>query len=131
MRLASACVLALLSSPALAEDMPGMNMGRMPGMSDMPGMAHTGVLGNYPMTREATGTAWQPDAASHHGIHFQAGDWLLMAHARFVGAYDTQSGPRGDDKTFLSGTILGTARRDFDNGDTLNLRAHFSIDPFM
>ena len=27
--------------------------------------AMTGALGRYPMTREASGTAWQPDASEH------------------------------------------------------------------
>ena len=30
--------------------------------------AMTGALGPYPMAREASGTAWQPDASEHGGI---------------------------------------------------------------
>jgi hypothetical protein len=48
-----------------------------------------------------------------------------------VGVYDSQNGPRGDDKTFLEGMLMGAARRDFANGDKLNFRAMLSPDPFM
>lgn len=107
-------------------DMSGMNM---PG-TDM-AMPSTGILGNYPMTRDASGTSWQPDAAEHHGLHAMAGDWMLMGHLTLVGVYDTQSGPRGDDKTFLEGMAMGSARRNFGDGDTLNFRAMLSPEPFM
>ena len=115
-------------APAAAAQDP--SMADMPGM-DMPGMAETGTLGNYPMSRDASGTSWQPDAASHRGIHLMAGDWAVMLHARLVGVYDTQSGPRGDDQAFFAGMAMAAARRDFENGDTLNLRAMLSPDPFM
>ncbi len=116
-------------------DMPGMDMPDMPGMNmpgmEMPGMAMTGTLGNYPMTRDASGTSWQPDAASHAGIHLMADDWAVMLHARLVGVYDSQSGPRGGTEDFFAGMAMAAARRDFANGDTLNLRAMLSPDPFM
>ena len=70
----------------------------MAGM-DHGGMAMTGLFGGYAMSREASGTSWQPEAAGHHGIHLMAGDWMLMGHATLSGIYDYQSGPRGDDHT--------------------------------
>ncbi len=133
-------------------DMPGMTMpmpeqkksgpdektasppaGDMQGMSgmEMSDMASTGLLGSYPMTRDASGTSWQPDAAEHHGIHAMLDDWMLMGHMRLVGVYDTQSGPRGADQTFLAGMLMGAARRDFGADDTLNFRVMLSPEPFM
>jgi hypothetical protein len=109
---------------------PSSNMGGMD-MANMDGMAATGIFGAYPMTRDASGTSWQPDAARHQGIHAMLGDWMLMGHARFTGVYDSQSGPRGADSTYLAGMLMGMARRDFADGDTLNLRAMLSPDPFM
>ena len=41
----------------------------------------TGALGPYAMSREASGTAWQPDASPHRGVHVMAGDWMVMGHA--------------------------------------------------
>jgi hypothetical protein len=99
----------------------------------MPGMDHemTGALGRYAMSREASGTAWQPDASSHGGIHVTAGDWMLMGHLALNAVYDRQQGPRGDDMGFVSGMAMGMARRDFGETGTLQLRAMLSPDPLM
>ncbi len=90
----------------------------------------TGALGAYPMRREASGTAWQPDASTHGGLHATAGDWTLMGHLTLNAVYDWQEGPRGDEMGFVSGMIMGMARRDLGNG-TLQFRAMLSPDPFM
>ena len=36
-------------------------------------MEMTGALGRYPMAREASGTAWQPDSSKHGGLHLMTG----------------------------------------------------------
>jgi hypothetical protein len=69
--------------------------------------AMTGALGSYTMTREASGTAWQPDASPHAGAHVRAGRWSLMGHATLFGVYDRQGGPRGGEKGFVSGMAMG------------------------
>jgi hypothetical protein len=89
-----------------------------------------GALGPYPMAREASGTAWEPDASEHGGIHIMTGDWTLMAHGILDLVNDHQSGPRGDDKTFFSGMLMGMARRPVGNG-TLQFKAMLSPDPLM
>jgi len=113
-------------------------MGQMPmdhGSMQMGGhadhaMAMTGVLGSYPMERESSGTAWQPDTSEHAGLHIMSGDWTLMAHGVVNLVYDHQSGPRGDDKLFASGMLMGMARRPLGNG-TLQFKAMVSPDPLM
>jgi hypothetical protein len=90
----------------------------------------TGALGPYPMTRESSGTAWQPDASEHGGLHVMSGDWTLMAHGLLNLVYDHQSGRRGDDKAIASGMLMGTARRPLGIG-TLQLKAMVSPDPLM
>ena len=95
------------------------------------GMSMTGALGPYSMSREASGTSWQPDSSSHGGVHAMAGDWMLMGHALLNGVYDWQQGPRGDTDTFISGMLMGMADRHFDSGDTLQFRAMLSPDPLM
>lgn len=110
--------------------MPGMDHGDMRGM-DHAAQAMTGALGSYPMTREASGTSWQPDASEHGGVHVMRGDWMLMGHALLNGVHDRQEGPRGDDKTFVSGMVMGAAKRQFANGDALQFRAMLSPDPLM
>jgi hypothetical protein len=90
-----------------------------------------GALGDYPMARDSSGTAWQPDATLHAMGHVMRGDWTLMGHLRLDGVYDWQEGPRGDEKTFLAGMAMGSARRDLASGNALTLRAMLSPDPFM
>ena len=92
-----------------------------------------GALGSYPRTREASGTAWQPDSSPHGGVHVEAGDWELMGHALLNAVFDRQQGPRGGDGTFVAGTIMGNARRNFSDGSggVLQLRAMLSPEPLM
>ncbi|HEY3696448.1 hypothetical protein [Phenylobacterium sp.] len=118
--------------PASEHDMSEMDHGDMPGM-DMDHVAPemTGALGAYPMTREASGTAWRPDASVHAGVHVMRGGWMLMGHALLNGVYDRQGGRRGDEMAFVSGMVMGMARRELAGGDTLQLRAMLSPDPLM
>lgn len=88
------------------------------------------AFGPYPMQREASGTAWQPDNSVHQGLMRTSGDWTLMAHGVLNLVYDHQSGLRGDDKAFASGMLMGMARRPLGDG-TLQFRAMVSPDPLM
>lgn len=94
------------------------------------GHAMTGALGGYAMSREASGTAWQPDASLHGGLHANAGDWMLMGHLMLNGVYDWQQGPRGGEMGFVSGMAMGMARRPLGQG-TLQFRAMLSPEPLM
>lgn len=119
-------------APAPADPHAGHDMSLM--QRDNHGADHgamTSPLGAWPMTRDASGTSWQPDLSRHGGVHWNRGDWSFMSHAQINLVYDQQNGPRGDDKTFVSGMIMGSARRDFADGSTLNLRAMLSPDPLM
>jgi hypothetical protein len=89
------------------------------------------ALGPYRASREASGTAWQPDASGHEGLHVSAGGWTLMGHAMLHAVYDWQEGPRGGEKVFVSGMAMGMAKRRFANGDVLQLKASLSPDPLM
>jgi len=133
-------VPAALSAPSSGNGaMGGMKMDDMPGMNhDMPGMDHGamdmpmhGLLGGYGMSREASGTSWQPQAAPHSAIHLMADDWSLMLHGKVSGIADWQSGPRGDDQVFSTSMVMAMASKDLANGDTLGLKAMLSGDPFM
>ena len=102
----------------------------MPGMEHGHGMAMTGTLGAYPTEREFSGTAWQPDRSEHRGLMINSGEWTLMAHGVLNLVYDHQSGPRGANKAFASGMLMGMAQRPLGNG-TLQLKAMVSPDPLM
>ncbi len=94
------------------------------------GAAMTGALGSYPMAREASGTAWQPDASEHGGIHLGSGDWSFMVHGNVDLIHSWQERPRGDSKTFVAGMLMGMARRPIGDG-TLQFKAMVSPDPLM
>jgi hypothetical protein len=110
---------------------PGGDHGAMSGTShEHGGMEMKGFLGPYPITREGSGTSWLPDSTPHEGVMAMYGDWMLMGHALINGVYDHQGGPRGGDKTFASGMLMGMAERPLGDG-TLGFRAMLSPDPFM
>jgi len=132
-----------------AKQMPGMEMPQqattqqapmgqsLMGQMQMPAgehtgheMAMTGALGPYGMTRESSGTAWQPDTSEHMGLMTIEGGWRLMAHGVLNLVYDHQSGPRGDGKAFASGMLMGMAQHPIGSG-TLQLKAMLSPEPLM
>ena len=130
-----AVTFVLLSFPlcVLADDMPMNHSGMDMSQEDQPAHQHMmmhGMYGAYPMTREASGTAWQPDSSPHEGIHRMPGPWMLMVHGFVTGIYDDQYGPRGATKFFSSSMLMVMAQRELGPG-TLGLRSMLSLDPAM
>ncbi|HEY6195978.1 MAG TPA: hypothetical protein VI504_13130 [Candidatus Eisenbacteria bacterium] len=108
-------------------DRAGMDMAGMD-MSHASHAAMHGMYGPYPMTREASGTAWQPDAAEHRGLHVPHGEWTLMLHGMANLVQDHQGGPRGADKLFADNMLMAMAQRPL-GAATLGLRAMLSAEP--
>lgn len=132
----TACVVRLLAMIALTLRPAGaFAASALPADDDdSADEAHMGTraaLGAYPMTREASGTSWQPDSSVHEGLHTAVGDWMVMSHALLNGVYDDQQGPRGGDKTFVSGMLMSAATRVLPSDDIVRLRAMLSPDPLM
>ncbi|HEV2321946.1 MAG TPA: hypothetical protein VGT42_06225, partial [Gammaproteobacteria bacterium] len=94
------------------------------------GMAMPGSLGAYPMSRESSGTSWQPDATPMPGIMSVEGDWMIMVHGYLNQVRDHQGGPRGDTKDFSNSMLMLMADRSW-GADTLGLRSMLSLDPLM
>jgi hypothetical protein len=115
--------------PHAGHDMTAMAKDDMAGME----MSHTmtGALGPYPMTREASGTSWQPDASAHEGLQVMRGPWMVMVHGVLNGVYSWQGGPRGDEKAFAPGMLMAMAQRPLGDAGTLQLRGMVSPDPLM
>jgi hypothetical protein len=90
----------------------------------------TSALGPYSMSREGSGTSWQPDATPMDRLHVRQGEWSVMAHGLVNVIYDKQSGPRGDDKAFTQSMAMLMGNRPLGRG-TLGLRAMVSLDPTM
>jgi hypothetical protein len=92
---------------------------------DMPGL-----YGSYAMTREASGTSWQPDSTPMPGIQGMEGGWMTMAHGFVNAIYDQQGGARGTSQTFSASMLMLMARRELDRG-AFGLRLMLSGDPLM
>lgn len=90
----------------------------------------TGILGNYDMMRDASGTSWQPESSAMDMIHGILGDWATMLHGYAFGIYDYQGGPRGGNKLFSESMLMGAAQTNIASG-RLTLRAMLSLDPLM
>jgi hypothetical protein len=99
--------------------MAGMDMGMMP---------MNGFYGPYPMSREASGTAWQPESARHEGVHVMSGKWMAMFHGFADLVYDAQGGDRGDITWFSGNMGMAMAQRPLGSG-TLGLRTMLSLEP--
>jgi hypothetical protein len=92
--------------------------------------AMQGMYGAYAMTREASGTSWQPDSSPHEGIMAMPGEWMTMIHGDVNLIYDDQGGPRGDSKAFSTSMLMVMGQRPVGVG-TLGLRGMVSADPLM
>ena len=99
-------------------------------MNGMAGHSMVGALGPYGMTRDASGTAWQPDSSPMLAIMGNLGGWSTMIHGFATAVHDSQGGPRGDTKTFVASMAMLAAQRPVGPG-VLTLRAMGSLDPLM
>jgi hypothetical protein len=54
----------------------------------MPAMIMPGWYGPYPMSREASGTSWQPDSTPMEGLHWMGDLWSTMWHGLANLIYD-------------------------------------------
>jgi hypothetical protein len=98
--------------------------------SDLPGASMPALFGPYTMTREASGTSWQPDSTPMSGLMYVGGEWMTMWHGLANLIYDHQGGPRGAAKTFSNSMLMFMARRALPGG-ALGLRLMVSADPLM
>ena len=97
-------------------------------MKDMSSQDMRMEFGGIPDSRDASGTAWQPDATPMHAHHMMNGDWATMVHYNVFLAYDDQSGPRGDEQiNSINWLMLMATKRDADN--ELTFRGMFSLEP--
>jgi hypothetical protein len=93
------------------------------------------ALGSYAMTRDSSGTSWQPEATPLTGKMWMGDSllgesWMVMANAALNVIYDDQGGRRGDTKTFANSMGMLMASRPLGSG-IFGLRTMVSLDPFM
>jgi hypothetical protein len=79
-------------------------------------------------SREASGTAWQPDVTPMYAIHSQQGAWVLMFHGNAHLQFIQEGGGRGDEQVGSINWAMGMARRQVADGP-LTLRGMMSLEP--
>jgi hypothetical protein len=89
-----------------------------------------GLDGAYPMSREGSGTSWQPDSTPTSGLHAMRGAWMTMVHGQADLVYDDQGGPRGATQSFSTSMLMFMARRELSDA-AFGLRVMASTDPVM
>lgn len=94
------------------------------------GMAAT--LPSAPMTRDGSGTSWNPDATPMEALHGSLGGWMTMLHGAITPRVTAQdvfgSGSRGATKVGAPNWLMGMAHRPV-GPLHLTLRGMISLDP--
>ena len=79
-------------------------------------------------TREASGTAWQPDTTPVNAVHFMSDDWMFMAHGLAFVGWDHQATRRGNDLFMSTNWGMLMAQHELLGGQ-LSLRTMLSLEP--
>jgi hypothetical protein len=96
----------------------------------MPDMQMPGLLGSYPLARDASGTSWQPDSTPMAGVMDMGETWMTMWHGSANLVEDAQGGPRGGSQLFSNSMLMFMGRRDVASG-AVGGRVMISADPLM
>ncbi len=99
----------------------------------MPGMSHA-YSRSLPMSRNGSGTAWQPDQTPMYMWMQHKGPWMLMYHGAAYGRYTSQNfnhdGARGQHSAADGPNWFMTmAQRSIGQRGLLNLSLMMSLDP--
>ena len=98
--------------------------------ADSMDMQMAALYGPYDMSREGSGTSWQPDSTPVSGLMSMHDKWSGMIHGFADLIYDDQGGARGATQTFSTSMLMLMARRELTDG-AFGLRLMVSGDPFM
>ena len=90
-----------------------------------------GFYGDYDMTREGSGTSWQPQSTPMSGLMGTRGDWVGMADGvRRTSSTTTRAARAARTETFSTSMLMLMARRELSDG-AFGLRLMLSADPLM
>jgi hypothetical protein len=130
----SVSALVLFAAPALAQDHSQMDHSQhAPDTVAEKDSCFTITSCAPPISAaEGSGTARLPgNEGGMHGLHLPVSDdWMVMAHGYAWGVYTNQSGPRGDDKTYVQSMAMLTAERKFEGG-RFQFKSMLSLEPLM
>jgi len=129
-RLVSFMFFAALPSSMAYAQQEMMGMSEMQSMLTHSQMPVSAFYGDYPDTREASGTSWQPESTPMEGKHFRYRNWNIMLHGYVFGIYDHQGGKKGENKNFSSSMFMLMMNRKLGAG-TFGYRSMYSLDPLM
>jgi hypothetical protein len=113
------------------QQMPDMKMPPNQKMAGMAGMDMKGALGEWPMSREGSGTSWQPESSPmfmKELLSVNGFDFGVMGTLQ--GGYVDSGGKRGD-KDFFTNSMVMVMGRKAVNGGTLGLHFMSSLDPIL
>jgi hypothetical protein len=125
------------------EDMEGMNMEDADTASDMAGMSHTqhgsgmGDMSHFlsphlPMSRNGSGTGWNPDASPMYMYMHHAGKWMYMLHGNLYVRYNKQDigdkGTRGDEQWDVPDMLMAAGQRPVGRKGLFHFSTMFSLD---
>lgn len=116
-------VLAVSASAATVAAQPMEHEHPMPAMGE-----HGDTPLGIPETRDASGTAWQPDSTPMFMWHWMTGGWSVGLHTNVFGGFDGTTSERGDSKPISINWVMAMARHPVGAGDLL-LRAMLSLEP--
>ncbi len=116
------------AAPAMNPNMPGMDHGAM----DETNIQSMPIPYSPPLPVQGSGTSRLPGReGAMQGLHIMPGDdWMLMLHGYAQTNYTDHSGPRGDDKLYVTSMAMLSAQKDF-GGAHLQLRSMMSLEPAM
>lgn len=127
-RLPTVGLLAAMTafSPALEAQHAG-HMGMAPMM-----MMTSALFPGLPMSREGSGTSWQPDSSPVYAWHAAAGSWTLMIHGgafiRYMSQDAGQAGTRGGNKFDAPNWVMIMAQPPRGEKGGFSFRGMFSLD---
>ena len=88
---------------------------------------------NLPMTRNGSGTAWQPDEAPMFAYMFHTPKWMYMIHGNVFLRYNKQdlfnNGTRGDSKFDAPNMWMFMGQRNVGRNGLFHFSSMFSLDP--
>lgn len=109
----------------------GMRMPKVLGATSMAAMPMKGIFGNWPASREGSGTSWQVDSSPMFMKPLpSAGGFEVSAMGTAQAGVVNDGGKRGG-KGFFSNTMLMLMGRKEVGGGTLGLHFMTSLDPFV
>ncbi|MEO6284434.1 MAG: hypothetical protein ABIN80_00765 [Dyadobacter sp.] len=115
-----------------AQDTTQHEMQDMKGMDHASHMTHSFSL-SLPMTRNGSGTGWQPDATPMYAYMKHGNKWNYMLHGSIYLRYTAQNFNNSDKKGSLAKVsapnwLMGMAQRQVGKNGLLNVRAMVSLD---